>query len=165
MKEGYEVVSKGYSTIRDISQSNFNLHEAFLDGLWLAGPTVRNYWKIPEIINNQIQLVKEYKSAFSDTKRSGMLNPDEILYLGRIYNNLFNQSIMSLDDLTLLLTAHQLRMSDDERLSGIDKIYADMQDRLQFLRSFNSRNSVLILQRTKTMNETKQMSKLYDVNK
>ena len=33
MKEGYEIVSKGYSTIRDISKGSFNLHEAFLDGL------------------------------------------------------------------------------------------------------------------------------------
>ncbi len=65
MKEGYEVVAKGYSTIRDISKGSFNLHEAFLDGLWLVSPTVRNYWKIPQIINNQLQLIKEYKSALA----------------------------------------------------------------------------------------------------
>ena len=82
MKEGYEVVSKGYSTIRDISQGNFKLHQAFLDGLWLVSLTVRKYWKIPEIIHNQVQLVTEYKAAFSNCKRSAMLNPAEILYMG-----------------------------------------------------------------------------------
>ncbi|TKK66337.1 TerB family tellurite resistance protein [Ilyomonas limi] len=165
MKEGYEIVSKGYSTIRDISQGNFNLHEAFLDGLWLVSPTIRKYWKIPEIINDQLQIVKEYKSAFNHYKQSGLLNPDEIMYLGQVYNNLFSQSLKGLDDLTMLITANQLRMSDDERLSGIDKVYNDMQDKLQFLQSFNNKTSVLLLQRNKEQSEVLQMDRLYGIKK
>ena len=165
MKEGYEIVSKGYSTIRNISKGSFNLHEAFLDGLWLVSPTVRKYWKIPQIINNQLQLIKEYKSAFNHFKRSGLLNPDEIVYLGQVYGNLFNQSLKDLDDLTLILTVNKLRMSDDERLSSIDKIYDHIQDKLQFLRNFNNHNSVLLLQRSKEQNEVGKMNRLFNVNK
>ena len=165
MKEGYEVVSKGYSTIRDISGGNFNLHKAFLDGLWLVSPTVRKYWKIPQIINDQLRLVKDYKSAFNNCRSSGLLNPDEIVYLGQVYGNLFSQSIKSLDDLTLLLTANQLRMSDEERLAGVDKIYTDMQDKLQFLRSFSNQASILLLQRSKEQHEVKQTDLLFGVNK
>ena len=165
MKEGYEVVSKGYSTIRDISQGNFNLHQSFLDGLWLVSPAVRKYPKIPEIVSSQLQLVKEYKSAFSNCKKSDLLNPDEILYIGQVYDNLFNQSLQSLDDLTTLLTANKTRMSDDERLKGIDKIYDDMQDKMQFLRSFDNRNSILLLQLSKAQKEVQQMNRLFDVNK
>jgi len=165
VREGYEIVSKGYSTIRDISQGNFNLHEAFLDGLWLVSPTVRKYWKIPEIINDQLQIVKEYKSAFNHYKQCGLLNGDEIIYLAQVYNNLFSQSLKGLDDLTMLITANQLCMSDDERLSAIDKVYSAMQDKLQFLRSFNNQTSILLLQRNKEQSEILQMDRLYDVNK
>ena len=165
MKEGYEVVSKGYSTIRDISGGNFNLHKAFLDGLWLVSPTVRKYWKIPQIINDQLRLVKEYKAALNNCRSSGLLNPDEIVYLGQVYGNLFSQSIKSLDDLTLLLTSNQLRMGDDERLAGVDKIYTDMQDKLQFLRSFSNQASILLLQRSKEQHEVKQTDRLFGVNK
>ncbi len=165
MQEGYQIVSKGYATIRDISQGNFNLHEAFLDGLWLVSPTVRKYWKIPAIINDQLQIVKEYKSAFNHYRQSSLLNPDEIVYLSQVYSNLFNQSLKSLDDLAILITADQLRMSDDERLSGIDRVYNEIQDKLQFLRSFNNQTSLLLLQRTKEQNETGLMNRLYDVNK
>ena len=165
MKEGYEVVSKGYSTIRDISQGNFNLHQAFLDGLWLVSPTVLKYWKIPQIVSDQLRLVKEYKSAFNNGKSSGLLNPDELVYMGQVYGNLFNQSLKGLDDLTMILTANKLRMSDDERLSGIDKIYSEMQDKLQFLRSFNNHNSVLLIQRAKEQSEVGQMNTLFNVNK
>ncbi len=165
MKEGYEVVEKGYSTIRDISKGTFNLHEAFLDGLWLVSPTVRKYWKIPQIMDDQLRLIKEYKSAFANCKRSGLLNGDEIVYVGEVYGNVFQQSLKDLDDLTLLLTANKLRMNDDERLSSIDKIYANMEDKLQFLRSFNNHNSILLLQRTKETNEAKELQSLYGVNK
>ena len=165
MKEGYQVVSKGYSTIRNISKGNFNLHEAFLDGLSLVSPTVRKYWKIPQIIDSQLELVKEYKSAFSRCQNSNLLNPDELVYLGEVYGNLFNQSIQDLSDLTTLLTPNKTRMSDDERLSGIDKVYNNMQDKLQFLRSFDNRNSVLLLQRTEAQQETRQMNQLLGTNK
>ena len=165
MKEGYEVVAKGYSTIRDISKGNFSLHEAFLDGLWLISPTVRKYWKIPQIINDQLQLVKEYKSALNQCKKSGSLNPDEIVYIGEVYGNLFNQSLKDVDDLTMILTENKLRMSDDERLSGIDKIFDAMQDKLQFLRSFNNNNSILLLQRSKQQNEVGQVNRLFGINK
>jgi hypothetical protein len=52
-----------------------------------------------------------------------------------------------MDELTAVVTADKLRMSDDERLKAIDRIYLDMQDKLIFLRSFNHSTSVLGLQR------------------
>ena len=33
MYKGYEIVSKGYNTIKNISEGNFDLHKVFLDGL------------------------------------------------------------------------------------------------------------------------------------
>lgn len=165
MKKGYQIVSKGYSTIQDISKGNFNLHEAFLDGLWLISPTVRKYWKIPQIISDQLQLVKEYKTAFTNCQNSKLFSTNELTYVSEVYGNLFNQSLKDLDDLTLLLTPDKTRMGDDERLSGIDKIFDNMQDKLQFLRSFNNRNSVLLLQRTKAQQEASQVKTLYGINK
>jgi hypothetical protein len=162
MKTGYDIVSKGYTTIRDIAQGNFNLHEVFLDGLWLVSPTVRKYWKIPVIIDNQARLLSEYKTAYNNYKNSGLFNPDEIAYLGKVYSNLFDKSVNNLNDLITIITANQLRMSDAERLKGIDKIHADMQEELLFLRHFNNNNSVLALQRAKEQNEINVMKKLYN---
>ena len=87
------------------------------------------------------------------------------MYLGQVYGNLFSQSIKSLDDLTMLLTANQLRMGDEERLAGVDKIYSDMQDKLQFLQSFSNQASILLLQRSKEQHEVKQTDRLFGVNK
>jgi hypothetical protein len=160
MKKGYEIVSNGYNTIKDISKGNFNLHEAFLDALLQVSPTVRKYKKIGEIISCQTQLVKEYKSAFRRFDASNLFNTNEIKYMDNVYTNLFNKSLQNLEELTMVITAGKLRMSDDERINAIDRIYNNIADKLVFLRTFNKENDVLAIQRGREMVDTKVSKKL-----
>lgn len=164
MKKGYEILNGGYNTVKKLSQGNFSLHETFLDALMQISPTVRNYKRVGDIVNYQVLLVKEYKAAFERFRNSGNFNTDEIAYLERVYNNLFKQSLRNLDELASVVTANRLRMSDDERLAAIDKIYADMQDKLLFLRNFNNNTSVLAIQRAKERNDVNAMRNIYKVN-
>ncbi len=163
MKKGYEVISTGYSSIKNLSQGNFNLHKTFLDGLMMVSPSVKKYKRITDIINNQIIIVKEYKNAFNRFKRDGNFNPDEIMYLGNVYSNLFQQSLNDFDELTIIITDSKLRMSDDERLEAIDSIYNNMQDKLLFLRHFNNNTTILAVQRAKEKNDAVTMKKIYGV--
>ena len=162
MKKGYEILSGGYNTIKDLSEGNFSLHETFLDALMQVSPTVRNYRRIGDIVNYQVLLVKEYKSAFKRFRDSKNFNTEEIGYLERVYDNLFKQSLRNLDELTSVITANKMRMSDDERLASIDKIYADMQDKLLFLRNFNNNTALLALQREKERNDVNAMRSMYN---
>jgi len=155
MKKGYEIVSTGYNTIKDISQGNFNLHDAFLNALLQVSPTVRKYKRVADIISCQSQIVKEYRSAFNRLKSTNLFNSSEITYMEDVYKNLFNKSLQNLDELGMVLTAGKLRMSDDERIAAIDKIYKDISDKLVFLRSFNNEGSVLAVQRGREMVDTK----------
>jgi hypothetical protein len=164
MKTGFAILNKGYTAVKEISKGTFTLHEVFLDGLWLVSPSVRKYWKIPVIISNQLSILKEYKYAYGMFKGSGYFNSDEIVYMGRVYNNLIDQSLKNLTDLTTILTANKLRMSDDERLSAIDKNYNEMQDELMFLRSFNNSTSVLAAQRQKQQNDAGMVQQLYGLH-
>lgn len=164
MKKGYEILNGGYNTVKNLSKGNFDLHKTFLDALMQVSPTVRKYRRVGDIINNQVLLVKEYKVALKRFRNSGNFNPDEIAYLERVYDNLFRLSLRNLDELTTVITANKLRMSDDERLAAIDKIYADMQDKLLFLRSFNNDNSILALQRAKEQNDVNAMREIHRLN-
>ena len=164
MKKGYQIISSGYSTIKDLSQGNFSLHKTFLDGLMLVSPTVRKYKRVADIINNQILLVKEYKTAFNRYKQDGNFDPMEIDYLGKVYSNLFNKSLDDLDELTMVMTDSKLRMSDDERLEAVDRIHRNMQDKLLFLRHFNNNTTVLAVQRARERNDVVTMKKIYGIN-
>lgn len=163
LKKGYEIISTGYSTIKDLSKGNFDLHKTFLDGLMLVSPSVKKYKRIADIINNQIMIVKEYKNAFNRFKQDNNFNAEEIVYLGNVYSNLFKQSLNDLDELTIIITDSKLRMSDDERLEAIDRIYNNMQDKLLFLRHFNNNTTILAVQRAREKNDAVTMKKIYGV--
>lgn len=160
MKKGYEIVSNGYNTIKDISKGNFNLHDAFLNALLQVSPTVKKYKRIADIISCQSQIIKEYKSAFNRFKASNLFAVSEINYMEEVYKNLFNKSLQNLNELTIVITAGKLRMSDDERIAAIDRIYIEITDKLVFLRNFNSEGNVLAVQRGREMVDTKLSQKL-----
>ncbi len=164
MYKGYEVVSKGYNTIKNISEGNFDLHKVFLDGLMQVSPVVKKYKRVIDIIEKQGLIVKEYKSAFSRFKKTGQFNLIEINYMSGVYTSLLDRSLQGLNELLMVLTANQLRMSDEERLVAIDKIFAGMEDKLSFLRNFNRSTTVLAMQRGREAIDTKVSQQLYGVH-
>jgi DNA repair ATPase RecN len=163
LKQGYEILSSGYNAIRNISEGNFDLHKTFLDGLLAVSPEVKKYTKVSDIIKMQLKIVNEYKNAFKRFKNNGHFTSEEIDYLSQTYNNLFKKSLNDLDELATVLTAGKLRMSDDERLHFIDNVFENMQDKLIFLKHFNSSASILAIQREREQSDIDIMRKLYDV--
>ena len=163
LKKGYEIIRGGYNTIKNISQGSFTLHQNYLDGLMQVSPQVRKYKRIADIINYQILLVKEYKLAFGRFKGSHAFTLQELDYMSHVYDGLFKQSLASLDELTTVITANKLRMSDDERLKAIDRIYADVLDKLLFLRDFNNKMAILAVQRAKEKNDAGVMRSIYNL--
>lgn len=145
MKNGYQIIFKGYTAVKDISQGNFNLHKTFLDGLMQVSPAVKKYKRIADIISYQLRISKEYKLAFNRFKEEKQFTVDEIDYLGKVYGNLFNESLKSLDELSMVITSGKLRMSDDERLQAIDKIYLAVEDQYSFLKDFTNNTNMLSL--------------------
>lgn len=163
MYKGYQIVSKGYNTVKDLTQGNFNLHKTFLDKLLDVSPVVKQYKRIAEIITNQRKLVTEYKAALTKFETVNLFNKNDIAFIKRVYNNLIGRSLKNLDELLMVITANQLRMNDAERLNAIDRIHADMLDKLQFLRDFNDRTKLLAAQKKQHLHDTKTLQELYGI--
>lgn len=163
MKKGYEILSGGYNTIKAISEGDFRLHDVFLASLLEVNPTVKNYQRIADIIQAQIAMVGEYKTALNQFTLSRQFSVEEITYISKVYSNLFKRSVQNLDDLSNVITANKLRMTDNERLSSIDDIWKEMSDQLTFLRKFNNRTRILALQRAKERNDILMMKQIYNV--
>jgi hypothetical protein len=163
MYKGYKILSTGYNTIKDLAEGNFDLHKVFLDGLLQVSSTVRNYKRVAEIISMQQQVIKEYKAANHRYQSLQLFNPDELEYISKVYSGLVNRTLKNLDELIMVITAGELRMNDAERLAAIDRIYADMQDKLQFLRYFNNKTSILAAQRQKNLQDIEDLLRLYGI--
>jgi hypothetical protein len=164
MYKGYRILDKGYTTIRNIAQGNYSLHQLFIDGLMAVNPTVRNYKRIPAIIEYQQLLLKEYKRAHNRFRQDPNFTAAEIEYLADVYAYLFDASLRNIDQLMMIITASKLSMSDDERMQAIDEIFLDMEDKLTFLRSFNNSTQLLAIQRARSGGDVQTMRKLYGVN-
>ncbi|MEC5143097.1 TerB family tellurite resistance protein [Chitinophaga sp. 212800010-3] len=162
MYKGYKVLTEGYNKVKDVASGNYKLHQAFLDGLYLVSPEVRKYQRIPDIVNYQIDILNEYKAAFRHFKNSGAFTESNLAYLEAVYNNLFQRSLANLEELTMVITTNQLRMSDEERLSAIDRIYKEMKEKRTFLRQFNEEAKMLYLQKRKEKVEVDNLNGLYN---
>lgn len=164
MKKGYEILTEGYNTVKNLTEGNFNLHKTFLDKLLQVSPAVRNYKRVGDIVAYQVDLVQEYSRHKGRISESGLFNGSELAYFNRVYEKLIDDSVKDLDELTGVLTAGKLRMSDEERLEAIDRIYASMQEKLLFLRDFNADTTVLALQRAKEARDVRAVRLLTGTN-
>lgn len=165
MKRGYQLLEGGYNTVKGIAAGNFSLHKTFLDGLLAVSPAVRKYRRIADIMEGQLQLVNEYKTAYRRFSGYDLFNSSELAYLGRVYGRVFDESLQDLDALLTIVTSGKARMSDAERLEAIDQIHLRMQDKLQFVRNFNNNTTVLAVQRAKEQHDVQAIRKLYGIIK
>ncbi|RZK43354.1 MAG: TerB family tellurite resistance protein [Pedobacter sp.] len=161
MKQGYEILSKGYGSVKNIAEGNFSLHEEFLDALLVVSPSVKKYRRVAEILRDQKLLVSEYRSALGEFRSGSVFNAGELEYLEKVYSGLLKASLQNLEDLTMVITSSSLRMNDAERLEAIDRIFADTADKLVFLRSFNQRAVVLFQQKKKEKRELESFRAYY----
>ncbi|MNR03930.1 hypothetical protein D3C85_1198510 [compost metagenome] len=95
--------------------------------------------------------------------KSGSFSQKELGYFEKVYGNLLNQSLRNLDELTIVITADKLRMSDDERLTAVDNVYLEMQDKLSFLRNFNASSNLLLLQRIRESKDVYATKELHEL--
>ncbi len=164
LKKGYNIVSEGYGAIKAISEGNFNLHQAFLNGLLEVSPVVKKYRRVGDIIATQVRLVADYKRAYRQFKESGNFTAGELRYFGNVYQNLIAQSLKNLDALAKVITAGQLRMSDDERLAAIDAVWKEVEESYAFLQQFNNSAKLLAIQRAKGQHDVDAVRNLYDIH-
>src|SRR5580658_295061 len=138
MYTAYEIIDKGYTDVKNIVEGNFNLHKAFLDALLAVSPAVQDYSRVERIITAELQILAEYKAASRQLAESGRFSIGELDYMNGVYANLLNRSAACLSELVMLLTADELRMSDAERLEGVDRVYGDINSQLRLLKLFDS---------------------------
>lgn len=161
MKTGYQIYQQGYGAISSISKGNFSLHSTYLNGLLAISPAVKNYGRVAEILTMQSSLLREYKTSLSRFRQSGVFSVTELDYIAKVYSRLGAGCLDNIAELTNILTASKLRMTDAERIQAIDRIYLSSTDKLQFLRSFNRQGVTLSIQRTKDATSVRNLKELY----
>jgi hypothetical protein len=161
MYTSYTVVHQGYEDIKNLSQGTFSLHMAFLDGLLAVSPAVSSYAKVGDIINKEAMLVQEYKAAIRYLQGTGQFTDQEWVYFGNFYADLVQGGLKNVNELMMVITAGELRMSDAERLAAIDRIDANISGQLDALRKFDNQAVVQAAQRKQAASDQATLRALY----
>ncbi|RPE13181.1 TerB family tellurite resistance protein [Chitinophaga lutea] len=161
MYRGYQIISRGYTTVKDISEGNFSMHRLFLDGLLAVSPTVRRYHKIAAIITMQQQIWQTYSRDRQRLRTLSVFSAGDIDYCMGVYSTLLDQSLRHLEDLLMVTTAGKLRMSDAERIAAIDRVFTATRRNLDATRQFSDHFKLAAAQRQAKQDQYLQLKKHY----
>jgi len=164
MKKSISIAKEGLTTISDIRNGEFKLHDLFFKGLSSVNPKIRNWSKVGDIIDYQVNIVKSYKAAFAQIKASGQFTSQELDYSCGVFSKLLDNCADIIEMLADVLADGNLKMSDDERIKRIDVLYANMQSNYKFLQQFSNNNLALAMHRNQEQNESEVSKKLFDIH-
>jgi hypothetical protein len=140
-----------------------NLYQDYYQDLAKVKTIILDYDEVKRIVNQQVELVSEYKSAYALFQRDKHFSTGEIGYMSNIYNGILQESIRNLDEVLLAVNSFSMQMSDFERLQMVHKASGGMQKNLDDLRQFNSGNIRLSLDRARDAQDRQTVTQLYGI--
>lgn len=153
LSKGYSIAKNGLNTIKSIKNGDLLQHTNYFTSLVTVNPKIKRYAKVADIIALQITIAKLSGNAIKSFRNNHHFTPTEIDYLQSVYSKLLSDCAKNLDELLTLITNGNLQMKDDERITAIDKIYLDMQDKQQFIRAFSNNTACLSILRSNEEND------------
>ena len=153
VKQGYNIVNRGLTTIENIKNGDFNLHRDFFSSLKNVNPQITNSVKVADIIAFQAFLIKEMKTIYDFCRDNDGFTAQEIRHVYEVYHNMILLSDANLSELIRILNKQKSRtpieteMQDSERIKSIDKLYDECYDQIAFVRSFGQDARLIAAQR------------------
>ena len=139
-------------------------YASYFDELWQIKSKLTNYRRVKDIIEKQVKLLNECKSALALFKQDKNFTADELEYMKNVYSGLLDDSIKNLDQLSLVINAFVTQMSDAKRMEIINAVDNELDEKLSGLREFNNQNKVTSLQRAAEKGDIETVKKLYGLN-
>src|SRR5579862_514097 len=77
-QQGYQILHDGYENVRSIAESNFDLHQAYLNSLLAVNPAVANDPSVQETMSDQSNLLSECRGASARFRQDPHFTAEEI---------------------------------------------------------------------------------------
>lgn len=138
-------------------------YSQYFDELKKVKDAIAGYKKVKEIMQKQVRIVDEYKSAFELFRQDKNFTPQEVEYMVMVYTGIIDESLKSLNQLFLIINSYNTQMSDGKRLEIINGVAGLIDENLNDLREFNSQNIKLSIQRAKEEKDVKRVKAMYGI--
>lgn len=137
------------------------LYDDYFQELWKVKNSISTFQRVRNIVRMQADLVSEYRQAIRLFRNDEHFSRDEINYMEEVYAGIFAGSLDNLEQLEMVISAFSVQMSDGERLTIIEKVEVELAENYNNLRAFNQENSMMSLQRARSVEEAKVIRKMY----
>jgi hypothetical protein len=147
--------------ISDWVEKQRTLYADYFDELWKVKNAIAYYHRIKEVTEMEVRLVKEYKKAYGQFKSDSHFTLQEIVYMGKVYAGIMDESAKSLDNLLIVINSFSTQMSDAKRLAIIDAVAEQIEENYRDLQGFNHSNALISLQRAADYKDAEVIKRLY----
>jgi len=149
--------------ISDWTQKQRDLYKEYYQELLKVKSAISTYKAVKSIIEQQEELVAEYKNAWRLLRQDKHFTPAELDEMYQVYTGIINESLKNLDELYLVVNSFSTQMSDGKRLELIHSAGKGIDENLSDLRSYNNRNFHISLSRARDLREAEMIKKLYNI--
>jgi hypothetical protein len=163
LKKGYTIVNNGITTVRQIRSGEFDLHSTFYTSLSRVNPQIKQYSKAAAILRNQQLILSTYRSTIESIRGSPYVPAEQTDWLYRTCQPFLEDVAATTHHLIAVLTNGRLKMSDNERIGQIDKLYDQSKKQLIFIQQMATDASMLKTQRSKDQYENEYLRRQYQL--
>lgn len=163
VKKGYQIAQKGLTLIGDIKNGNHEMDRSYFASLKEVNPSIRSSAYVASIVTYCGKISHDLEALKSWTSGNEQFTQKEQDYIDKLCDNLLLLCDEALEELTIVITASQSEMKDNERISRIDKIHSAMQEKYAFSGSFCNETRSLALSREKDQAEIQTLIKNHEL--
>lgn len=147
--------------ISDWVEKHRKLYDDYFQELWKVKAAIAHFQRVKDIVKRQINLVNEYKSAWSLFSQDKSFTKDELAYIKKIHSGILEESLKNIDQLFLVINAFETQMSDAKRLEIVATVWENLETQSLDLKDFNEKYKMLSVQRASERGEIELVRKLY----
>lgn len=137
------------------------LYDDYFQELRNIKVSIAYYHRVKEILTTQSAIVKEYKHAWTLFRQDKNFTPEELDYMFRVYSGMLEESLKNMDQLSMVINAFAMQMTDARRLELINHTADQVEQTFLDLREFNNQNKIISLQRAIEQGEIDHLKRIY----
>lgn len=149
--------------IADWTEKQKDLYSQYYTELWQIKSAIAYYKRIKDLTTKQVAILDEYKWAWNLFKQDKHFSADELETMQKTYSGILDESMKNLDQILLVTGSFTTEMSDAKRLEIIGAAADKMDINYSDLKEFNMQNSLLSIQRAKSLDEVATLKEIYGI--
>jgi hypothetical protein len=147
--------------IKDWVEKQRKQYDEYFQELWKVKTTISYMQKVKDIIQRQVELTHEYKTAWRLFQQDKHFSKEELQYMFSIYTGILNESIKNIDQLEMVINSFKTQMTDGQRMEMISALADKIDEQYADLKNFNAQNRLLSMQRAIENSQINYVRKLY----